>query len=75
LRSRLQNLPLLIGPSRKAFIGHLSGETRPKHRDYGTVAACIAALSHKPGCNILRVHNVAAMKQAALVMDAIQNAP
>lgn len=36
--------PLLVGLSRKSFIGHVTGETNPSERDYGTAAACAAAL-------------------------------
>lgn len=91
LREAVGDLPMLIGTSRKGFIGKLAGVTTPEDRDYGTVASCVAALcleqgarngaqdkagtAHPTTCNILRVHNVAAARQAALVMDAIQNAP
>ena len=82
LRGYCDNLPLLIGPSRKGFIGKITGETNPEERDYGTIAACLASIqtlsSDEYGldgaCNILRVHNVKAVKQALLVYDAIQSA-
>jgi dihydropteroate synthase len=76
LRSLLRDYPILLGTSRKGFIGKIANETNPEARDFGTVASCVAALclgdSH--GCSILRVHNVKGMKQAAIVMDAIKDA-
>jgi dihydropteroate synthase len=39
-----QDYPILIGPSRKSFLGHITGETDPSQRDYGTAAACAAAV-------------------------------
>ena len=79
LRQSCDNLPLLFGPSRKGFIGNITGETNPKERDYGTIAACLASIQRSKNdcggnaCNILRVHNVKAVKQAVLVYEAIQN--
>ena len=75
LRSLVENYPILLGPSRKGFIGAITGETVPSERDYGTAAACLAGIFGKDngkGCTILRVHNVRGIKQAARVMDAIQ---
>jgi dihydropteroate synthase len=84
LRGQCGDLPLLIGPSRKRFIGEITGEAGPLDRDYGTVAACLASIrfgydngkgNHGDApCNILRVHNVKAVKQAILVYDAIKDA-
>ena len=79
IRRRLGDIPLLLGTSRKGFIGKLSGETVAAERDFGTVSSCVAALcvGSEPGnlgCNILRVHNVKAAKQAVAVMDAIADA-
>lgn len=80
MRERLQGIPLLLGTSRKGFIGKITGETQATERDFGSVASCIVALclgSHSPsdlGCNILRVHNVKGTKQATMVMDAVSKA-
>jgi 2-amino-4-hydroxy-6-hydroxymethyldihydropteridine diphosphokinase / dihydropteroate synthase len=85
LRSNLgmTSTPILLGTSRKGFIGKLTGVEKAEDRDYGTVASCVAALcmghennrkSFQDTCNIVRVHNVKAMKEAALVMDAIKKA-
>jgi dihydropteroate synthase/2-amino-4-hydroxy-6-hydroxymethyldihydropteridine diphosphokinase len=83
IRSQLGNVPLLLGTSRKGFIGKITGEDVAEERDFGTVGSCIAALCLGKGdpnsgggegllgCNILRVHNVKACKQAASMMDAI----
>ena len=79
LRRSCDNLPILFGPSRKGFIGKITGETKPEERDYGTIAACLASIQSgdsaiNGACNILRVHNVKAVKQAVSVFDAIRNA-
>lgn len=79
LRRYCDNLPILFGPSRKGFIGKITGETKPEERDYGTIAACLASIQSgdsaiNGACNILRVHNVKAVKQAVSVFDAIRNA-
>ena len=50
-------LPILIGVSRKSFIGAVTGEDEPKHRLPGSLAAGLFALSR--GASILRVHDVA----------------
>jgi dihydropteroate synthase len=63
--------PLLVGPSRKAFIARLSGD-EINQRDEGTGAAVAIAVYN--GANIVRVHNVAKMKIAAMVADAIKRA-
>lgn len=77
IRKELEDLPILLGTSRKGFIGKITGVTKAEDRDYGTVGSSIAALclgDGPIGCNILRVHNVKASKDAAVVMDAIQKA-
>ncbi len=70
---RLRGLgrPLLIGPSRKSFIGDLTG-AQAHERLPGTlavVAACVLA-----GAEVLRVHDVAAARQAGTVAAAIRDA-
>ncbi len=70
LRSSLGR-PVLAGPSRKSFIGKLlPGNPPPAERDWGTAAAVAACILH--GADIVRVHNAAAMRQAALVADALR---
>jgi dihydropteroate synthase len=64
--------PLLVGPSRKSFIGALLGDLPPAERLEGTLAACVAAVSG--GAHILRVHDVAAVRRAITVAEAIRDA-
>lgn len=61
--------PLLIGVSRKSFIGKLSGVESAADRVPGSVAAALAAVSS--GAQILRVHDVAATRQALSVYSAV----
>ena len=63
------DLPLLVGPSRKSFIGHILQQPDPQKRVWGTAAACCAAIAN--GANILRVHDVAEMVQVCRVADEI----
>lgn len=67
--SSLQSFPLLLGPSRKKFIGTVTGKSVPKDRLYGTIAACAAGIAG--GIDIVRVHDVEATVDATLVSDAI----
>ena len=66
------NAAVLIGPSRKRFIGELAGESGPQGRMPGTVAACLAAW--RRGATIFRVHDVGPLRQALTVAEAIENA-
>ncbi len=61
--------PVLVGPSRKSFIGHILQEPDPKKRVWGTAAACCAAIAQ--GADIVRVHDVAEMVQVCRVADAL----
>lgn len=60
--------PILIGPSRKSFIGQLSGAPVAE-RLPGTIAAVVLGIAH--GADIVRVHDVRAVKQAVILADAI----
>jgi len=60
--------PLLVGASRKSFIGRITGEP-VSGRLGGTIAAHTAAILN--GANIIRAHDVAAARSAAMVADAI----
>lgn len=62
------DLPLLVGPSRKSFIGRLTGK-EPRERVFGTAAAVTAAIFR--GAHIVRVHDVAAMHDVVRVADAL----
>jgi dihydropteroate synthase len=61
--------PLLIGPSRKAFLGHLLGGRPPAERDLGTLAALAVAVQR--GARLVRVHNADYAKQFFTVLNAI----
>jgi dihydropteroate synthase len=61
--------PLLVGPSRKSFIGKILDQPDPKQRIWGTGAACCRAIAG--GADIIRVHDVAAMAQVCRVADAL----
>jgi len=69
--ARLKNvgLPILIGTSRKAFIGKILNELPPGERLEGTIASVCAGVMN--GARVVRVHDVRAVKKALLVMDAI----
>jgi len=70
-RLRALGRPLLVGPSRKSFIGAVTGAP-VEARLPGTlaaVAACVLA-----GVEFLRVHDVAEARQAALVAAAVRGA-
>lgn len=62
--------PLLIGPSRKAFLGRLLNGAAPGERMEGTAAA--VAISIIKGADIVRVHDVKEMTKVARVADAIK---
>lgn len=64
-----ENLPILVGASRKSFIGNVSGGAPPSERLGGSIAAAIAAVAN--GAKIVRVHDVAATSQALAVTSAI----
>jgi dihydropteroate synthase len=63
------NCPILVGASRKSFIGRILNQPDPKARVWGTAAACCAAIFN--GADILRVHDVKEMRDVSLVADAI----
>jgi dihydropteroate synthase len=60
--------PLLIGTSRKSFIGGVDGSAADE-RLGGTIASSVIAAAE--GAEILRVHDVAEMRQALAVATAI----
>lgn len=64
-------LPLLVGASRKTFIGRALGGAPVTERVWGTAAT--VATSILGGAHIVRVHDVAEMVQVARVTDAILN--
>ena len=65
---KILGFPILIGPSRKSFIGKILN-LEPKERIFGTVPACVLALEN--GANMVRVHDVKEVKQAITIEEAI----
>jgi dihydropteroate synthase len=65
-------VPLLVGPSRKRFIGAVLEEPRPRARLWGTAAVCSQAIAQ--GARILRVHDVGPIVQIARMADALRPA-
>ncbi|KAJ2413143.1 trifunctional dihydropteroate synthetase [Coemansia sp. RSA 2530] len=69
LATGLENYPVLVGSSRKRFIGHATGKTDAKDRVWGTAATVTAAI--QGGASIVRIHDVAEMVDVARVSDHI----
>ncbi len=67
---RLPGVALLAGLSRKAMLGKLTGR-EPKERVHASVAAALAAVQN--GAHIVRVHDVAATRDALAVWNAVKN--
>jgi dihydropteroate synthase len=68
-RLREEGIPLLVGPSRKRFIGAVLNEPRAKARLWGTaavVAQCVSA-----GVDVVRVHDGGPIVQVARMADAL----
>jgi dihydropteroate synthase len=65
---KILGLPILVGVSRKSFIGKILG-TQPQERIIGSVASCVVAASR--GAHILRVHDVKETAQALKITRAI----
>ena len=63
------NYPILIGASRKRFIGEILNEKNPKERDIGTLA--ISCLCSQFNIHLVRVHNVKLNYQILKVADRI----
>ena len=64
-----EGFPLLVGPSRKRFIGAVLDEPRPRARLWGTAAVCALAITR--GAEVLRVHDVGPIVQTARMTDAL----
>lgn len=65
----VSHAPILIGPSRKRFLGDICGRPEAANRDAATVASVTASILG--GANIIRVHNVKDNADAAKVCDAM----
>ena len=65
-------LPVLVGPSRKSFVGAVLGGLAVEERLEGTLAACTAAILG--GASVVRVHDVLAARRAVTLAHAIKTA-
>ncbi|RLS88157.1 MAG: dihydropteroate synthase [Planctomycetota bacterium] len=61
--------PVLVGASRKSFLGAVSGRADPVQRIVGSVVAAVAA--YGGGARIIRAHDVGAHREALLVAQAV----
>ena len=66
---RALGCPILVGPSRKSFIGHILNQPNPKARVWGTAAACSAAIAGS--ADLIRIHDGPQMRDVCRVADAI----
>ena len=62
-------VPILVGTSRKSFIGKIINQPEPQKRIWGTAATCCSAIMS--GADILRVHDVAEIYDVSRVTDTI----
>lgn len=65
--------PVMVGPSRKRFVGELGGGLPPEDRLEGSIAACVVGLLR--GARLFRVHDVAPARRALDVAEALRRAP
>ncbi|HUF77026.1 MAG TPA: dihydropteroate synthase [Longimicrobiales bacterium] len=65
-------LPVLVGPSRKSFLGQLPSKLPPDQRLEGTLAAVAIAVMH--GASMVRVHDVREARRALEVVEAVLGA-
>jgi dihydropteroate synthase len=63
--------PVVVGASRKGFIGHLAGPTPPERRDPGTLAVHLFAAQR--GVALVRAHNVSEHVQALNLDRALRH--
>jgi len=63
--------PIVLGMSRKSFIGAILGEKDPRARVTGSIVAAVYAA--RKGANVLRVHDVAATRGALRISEALYN--
>lgn len=64
-----EGFPLLVGPSRKRFIGAVLDQPRPRARLWGTAAVVCRAIA--AGARVVRVHDVAPIVQTARMAEAL----
>ncbi|ODQ66412.1 Dihydropteroate synthase [Nadsonia fulvescens var. elongata DSM 6958] len=68
-RQGLRGFVWLVGPSRKQFIGTITGVDKPADRVFGTGITCSAMI--EKGADIIRVHDIEQMSQVVKMADAI----
>lgn len=68
---QLRGFPLLVGVSRKSFIGEILSEKDPKNRLFGSLAATTTAVIN--GAAIIRTHDVEQTKKAILIAQALRD--
>jgi dihydropteroate synthase len=78
LLSRLDEIvalgpPVLLGASRKRFLGSITGAEEVRDRVFGTVATTV--LGYERGVTLFRVHDVGANREALAVAEAVRTAP
>jgi dihydropteroate synthase len=65
------SFPVLVGASRKRFLGTITGAEETKDRVFGTVATTV--LAYERGASLFRVHDVRANREALAVAEAIRS--
>jgi len=65
--------PVLVGASRKRFIGSITGVQEAEQRVFGTVATTV--LAYERGATLFRVHDVRANSEALAVAEAVLHTP
>ena len=71
LTREFADLPILIGTSRKSFLGKLLNGAPAEQRLHGTIASVVASVLN--GAHIVRVHDVKAAVEAIKVADAVKS--
>ncbi|MGD1866918.1 MAG: dihydropteroate synthase [Phormidesmis sp.] len=66
---KVLNCPILVGTSRKSFIGKILDQPEAKDRVWGTAATCGCAIAH--GADILRVHDGPQMRDVCRMADEL----
>jgi len=69
LVNEFENYPMLVGTSRKSFIGKVLGRDQPSERLGGSIATAVVAIRN--GARMLRVHDVRETVAACRILDAI----
>jgi len=64
--------PLLVGASRKGFVGSITGSQDARERVFGTVATTV--LAYERGATLFRVHDVRANREALAMAEAVRRA-